>query len=418
MMDSEFHAVVETLMRQTNRDRGPARTVTSVAVIGAGPLGQSLACSFLASGHRVKLFSALGAELDALREAGGITVRGATLSGTYRVAERAQREPAIELVANADTAVRDVDVVLIAAPAWTQQVYAGLLAGQLRGQQTVVLISGGFLASVAFDRVLRRWPAAADVSIAELDLPPYLVSGTPGNIFIHAVARRCVGGALPGGAAESLVEALVPTLPRLVPAASVLEVAFGGIIPLLRTIPILLSASEVERARAESREPLLRDLLTPGVAATVVERVDNERRRVAFRYGIRDLPRVAEVVANAFGGEGNNLAEVVRSSEAFDEFAIVTGTGGGPHVADDVAYGLVPLTSAGRVAGVSTPVTDSLVGVASALADVDFVREGATLASLGLAAGLTDGESASPEELRHLLDTRARPVATAPWQVS
>lgn len=408
MVDSDFHAVVETLMRPQTRADGPAKTVETAAVLGAGPLGRLLACAFLAAGTRVRLFSAFGADLDPLREQGAITVRGAELSGTYRVAERAQREPAIELAANVDTAVRDADVVLIAAPAWTHDIHAGLLAGQLRAGQAVVLAPGRFLGSVAFARILRRQQAVASVPIAELDTPPYLVSQRKGVLHVHGVAGQVTCAALPAADAEPLVDGLRAVLPNVTAAPSVLDAAFSGTTALLRAIPVLLAASEVERAHTESRPVLLRDLITPGLATSVLRRVDAERRRVAFRYGVRDVPSVADQVAAAFGGGGADLAAVVRSSETFDELTVPTGPGGGPHVAEEVPYGLIPLASAGRAAGVPTPVTDSLVGLASALAGADFVRDGRTMAALAL-------DGVAPEELRRLLDGANEPAF---WQVS
>lgn len=410
MSDSEFHDLVEALMRPATHERVDGDAVHTVAVLGAGSLGQLLACACLAAGMRVRLFSAFDDELAALRAAEGITVRGATLTGTYPVTAGSPRDPAIELASHVDVAVRDADMVLIATPAAAHEIYAGLLAGRLRDGQTVLLVPGRFLGSVAFAHVLRRQLAPAEVTIAELSGAPYLVSGTPGRIRVHGAAERIGAAALPGTATESVVDGLRPALPCLYAESSVLDVAFGGFSALLHAIPVLLAASEVERAHADARTLLLRDLLTPGIAGSVLHRVDTERRRVAFRYGVRELPSAADQLARTFGGTGGDLAEVVRDNEVFDELAVSVGNRGGPHVADEVPYSLVPLASAGRAAEVPTPATDSLVALASSLAGVDFARQGRTLASIGL-----DGPR--PEELRRLLEARRAGDAGTVWQV-
>lgn len=410
MADSEFHAVVESLMRPPPGDSGSAADVGTVAVLGAGPLGQLLACAFLAEESRVRLYSAYGGELAALRASGGITVRGAALTGTYAVSDTAPRTPAIELAPAIDTAVADADLVLVATPAYAHEIHAGLLAGRLRDGQAVMLTPGRFLGSIGFARVLRRHLAPA-TTIAELDTPPYLVSGEPGRLTVHDVARRVGCASLHGDDSERLAAGLRPVLPGVSARDSVLETAFDGVSALLYAVPVLLAAAEVERAHHDGRTVLLRDLITPGVANSVISRADEERRRTAFAYGVRDTLGVAEQVAATFGGDGDNLSDVVRDSEAFDELAVPAGSHGGPHVADEVPHSLVPLASAATAVGIPTPATDSLIGLASALVGVDFAREGRTLATIGL-----DGQS--PDALRRLLGTGTVTRSDALWQVS
>jgi opine dehydrogenase len=51
---------------------------------------------------------------------------------------------------------------------------------------------------------------------------------------------------------------------------------------------------------------------------------------------------------------------------------------------EDIPYGLVPLCSIAKVAGIQTPTLDSIVTLASTINEVDHWREGMTLEKLGL----------------------------------
>jgi len=393
--------------------------VRRVAVLGAGPVGQLLACEALAAGLEVRLFSAFARELTALRDRGSITVRGAHLVGSYAVADAPARTPAVVLSPSIDAAVDGADVVLVATPASAHATYAGLLSSSLRDGQVLLLVPGRFLGSVEVSLALHRHRCAADVTIGELSAAPYVVSASgPADkqavITVHAVARTLGLATLPAPAAPAVVARLAPLLPMLHAAESVLEPSFGSVSALVTVPAVLLNTAQLESASADARRqpPLLRDLLTPGLATTVVEAMDRERRSVAFQYGVRDLEPLTTTVAATYGGEGEDLSAVIRSVEGFDDLPLQRDHG--PHVVDEVSTSLVPLASAAEMAGVPTPTTDAVVGLASALAGADLRRQGRTLASLGLAGQ-------RPPDLRRTLTARetlrpaARPAAL--WQV-
>ena len=67
-----------------DRPAAPApRALSRVAVLGGGQEGRMLAAIALSEGAQVALFSAYGAELDAMK--GGIALRGAGPVGSYQV---------------------------------------------------------------------------------------------------------------------------------------------------------------------------------------------------------------------------------------------------------------------------------------------------------------------------------------------
>jgi opine dehydrogenase len=411
MSDSDFRAVVESMLRRTATDDS-ADDVTRVAVLGAGPVGQLLACEALAAGLDVRLFSAFERELRGLRTRGSVTVRGAHLVGTYAVTEAPGRTPSIVLSPSVDAAVEDADAVFVATPASAHATYAGLLSSSLRHGQLLVLVPGRFLGSVEVSTALHRHRCAAEVTVAELSAAPYVVSARDGRLIVHAVARIVALATLPAAAAGVAVDRLSSWLPMLRAADSVLETSFAATSALVTVPPVLLNSAALETAPDDER-PLLRDLLTPGIAVSVVDALDRERRAVAFQYGVGDLDPVATAVSRAYGGEGADVSAVVRSVEGFDDLPVQHDHG--PHVVDEVATSLVPLASAAEVAGIPTPTTDAVVGIASALAGADLARQGRTLASLGLAGQ-------RPADLRRALashdDTARRVRPAALWRVS
>src|SRR5690242_4890258 len=176
-------------------ERAPLR---SVAVLGAGAMGQALACEFLAAECTVTLYTAFETERAAVAEPGAVTVRGEHLVGSYRIADGASSQPAIGLRTGIDDAVAQADAILITTPAVAHASAGGLLAGRLREDQLLVLVPARAFGAVELARSLRRFAAPDLPTIVELAAPPYRAqSSGPGSLSIESVSEQVPAAALP-----------------------------------------------------------------------------------------------------------------------------------------------------------------------------------------------------------------------------
>ena len=410
MSDSQFRAVLDSLSRAApSVDEEPSHP-QSVAVLGAGPVGLLLACECLAAGLRVRLASLYGDELRILRAAGAITVRGEHLVGSYAVADKIGSTPAVEIADSIDEAVAGAEVIFIATPAIAHTTYAGVLAPVLESGQTVILVPGRFLGSVDFTRTLSAHLAPADVTIGELAHAPYVATSSGAAVHVFAVTKKVGCATLPVESASELCRTLAQVLPMLHPVDSPLDTAFGTVTGVLNVAPLATNVGVFEA----KDDPSLKTLVTPGLSRTILRRLDTERREVAFRYGVRDLVSVATWLRESFGDDGevqsgDDIHEALDGIESFDD--VKFGWDGAPQVFDDVANVLVPLASAGRIAGVPTPVTDMVIALASTLSGTDLQAEGRSFERLGLAGH-------APADLRRHLASldRTRTSAATNWQ--
>jgi opine dehydrogenase len=333
-----------------------------LAVLGAGPVGQALACECLAAECEVTLYTAFEPERAALAGPRAVTIRGEHLIGTYRFADRASadpasadrssNQPAIGLRTGIDDAVADADAILIATPAIAHATCAGLLAGRLREDHLVVLVPGRSFGAIDVARSLRRFGARALPTIVELAASPYRVeSSGAGALTISAVSAEVPAAALPNRGTERAIARLRTILPMLSAARGVLETTFSD----------LSGVIDVPRALLRDPESVLRE-------------IDDERRRVAFAYGVREL------------------APAPPSEELPPAPA-----DGDQRVHDALCCSLVPLVSAGELAGVPTRTAAAMVDLGSVLGKLDYARHGRTLPSLGL-------DRLRPDDIRRALD--------------
>lgn len=365
--------------------------ISSVAVIGVDPVGQLIACSALAEGCRVNLHTSFGSQSQKLLDAESISVEGGRYAGDYKVTTgtTSTRDPAIRVVPELDLAIRGADVVVLTVPASAHATYAALLAPVLEPGQLVLLVSAGSFGALEVARALRTPRSRVDVALVEMSTAPYIVTqSSPGQLAVEAELQVVMAAVLSYSAMPNVVNSLLGLFPMLRAADSVLETSFGNMAGLLTAAPALLASSTRDRAT-------LRDRLPSELLATVMTQLDRERVHVAAAYGVRGLPTLADWLEKTFGTIDRDVANALDEVSAFGR--ILCPMPDDPAVLDSVATCLVPVASAGHVAGVPTPVTSALITLAAAIHGTDHARNGRTLASLGF-------DRMRPDEVRRALD--------------
>ena len=107
----------------------------NVAILGGGEDARLIAALCLSEGASVTLFSAYGAELDAMRATSGIALRGAGPVGSYHIDQAAG--PSVQLTAELDRAVAGAEVIFLTGPIHKIRTYAMALADHLSEGQVL-----------------------------------------------------------------------------------------------------------------------------------------------------------------------------------------------------------------------------------------------------------------------------------------
>ena len=362
-----------------------------VAVLGGGPDARLIAALCLSEGAEVRLFSAYGKELDSM--AGGIALRGAGPVGSYQVNQ--DDAPSIITSAELDSVVSNADVLFLTGPIHKQRTYAMVLADHLKDGQVLVLAPGRSLGALETQHFLRVGGVTADVTIVEAVGLPYWFEAV-GSALHLTEAGQVPAATLPAGRG-SIVEALKRYHPNITPSLSVLQTGFadgsalveipalilGGIAMEDGAIPVPMGGTPLPENRT------FRALIGPE-QASVIASLAEERRKVASRFGVRDLPSAEAWIACRAGdlkGEGRRPVPSKEEAKAL--------------LRDGVAGSLVPLISAAKVASVDVPVTESMVALVSSVLGADIAPTGRKLETIGIAATNAD-------EARSILDARMK----------
>ncbi len=365
--------------------------VGKVTVLGAGLEAQAIACHCLSEGAEVLMFSAYRAELEPLRNAGVISVRGAGPVGNYQIDQG--DSPSIQLTSELDEAVSHADVIFVTGPVLKQRTYSLVLAGHLKDGQIIVIAPGRTLGAVEMAWNLRVGGNRTDVTIVEPGALPWWVAKERNVLHLSAIGTtKC--GVLPGRNQNTLA-ALKVYLPNLVPAANIIESGFCDASGFIETGALLLGGPAMPPGGPNlpmgavplAEQSTFRNLIGDNHRA-VMRSMAEERRKVAARWGVRTVPdnrEWYELNAGAASGEGSRPVPNRDQAVHLVRCAVIGS--------------LVPLVSAAAIARVDVPTTQSMISMACAVLGSDLLLAGRRLENIGLSCGDLDEARRSMEAI-------------------
>jgi opine dehydrogenase len=340
----------------------------NVAIIGAGAVALSSAALMTKNGHRACLWSALPEEIQSLKSERLVTCEG-ELSGTF----------AIEVTDTVEQCMAQVDVVMIAAPAFAHRALMAACAPFIQRHHMIVMNTATGFSSLYFARLL-----------ADRQLKPTFV-----DLGTTVCAARVTGpGRVRLGPPKPDVDlATMPAARGEAGWASLTEL-FGDFFGLRRSVlavalnnhnPIYhVPALVFNLARAELGEVwnIWRNL--PPFVARYVEKLDQERLSVAARFGVEGIP-LTVYLRSSIGLEGDDLAGLFAAAAAKRPAPTGPKSVDDRYMTEDMPYGMVFFRKLGEAGGVAMPVTDHLIDFCNDLYNRDFRSEGLGLDDLDLA---------------------------------
>lgn len=347
-----------------------------IAVLGGGHGGCAAAADLTLRGFDVRLQARNPDRLAAIRERGGIDVKGVH-SGFV---------PLQTITSSVEEAVAGADLIMLVIPSVAHETYAQALAPLLRPDQPIFLNPGHTGGGLHFNWELRRAGFKEPSMTCESVTLSYITRMEgPACVNIYSYTKRLAFAAFPGRHAQALYDLVHPVFPEIVLATSVLETALTNINAIFHPPGMIMNAGWIEHTGGNFR--FYAEGVTDAVGH-VTKAVDDERLAVARALGI---PSVSFL--DAFHRAGLTTAEAVASgsiSRACKESAPNTEIMSPPslrhrYVYEDVGYGLVPFSAFGQLAGVPTPTIDALITLSGHSVGHNFWESGLTLEKMGLA---------------------------------
>ena len=351
----------------------PAGQRYRVGIAGAGAIAFASAAWLRQAGHTVTLWSPGGQGAEALRtrplEAAGVLACSASVDVADDAAQLCQAS----------------DVLLLALPVNGHRRVMDALLPFLRHGQAVIVSSMASLSSLyLYENATRAGLRITVASFGTTVLTARRESATQVRVMTR---RQAVGvSALPGGdVAEVLGLCTALFGGSFFAQDNTLASALANVNPQSHGPLAVFNWTRIERAENWPQY----HCMTPGVARAI-EALDLERLAVARAFGI-ELGPIEAHFARSFGTASARLEDIAAELHA------KRGGPPGPvrtdtrYVSEDMPYGLAFVEALGRIAGVPTPATRTIVDAASLVNGIDYRQQNDLLAPLGLAGETVAG---------------------------
>lgn len=345
----------------------------TVAVVGGGNGSYTAAADLALQGHRVRLWPGARERHGAVLDSATIRVSGLPPAGEAR----------LQLVSEDVAAVvTGADVVICTDPAFTQEDRAARVAPYLSDGQ-IVFLSPGSLGCYVFDRMVRGLGNRAAVTYAEPGTLPYLTRKTgPTDVEISGRGVHLPVGVYPASRTEKTIAAIRRLFPGALPVEDALSVALLNVGPIIHSVLVLLNTGAIEHSDSWD---IHNEGTTPSVKKVILA---HDEERIAVRealgysaphYPMRHHYEPRDSEEWMYGRRGHtDLVKSEKWREALDFQH--------RYIQEDVHINLALFASIGDLAGVETPVADSLLHLVGTITGQAHITAGRTLTNLGLGA--------------------------------
>ncbi len=341
-----------------------------IAILGGGHGAYAAAADLSEAGHEVRLWRRDAAALQALLQAGSITLKDAN----------GQREVPLALAtASMAEALRDAELIVIPSPAIAQQDIARAMALHLVDGQVIFLPPGTF-GSYVMARQVAESGNRADLAWAETGTLPYLArkhGEREVNVTVRAI--HLPTGVYPARKSDAAIGVIRKAYPSVHACGDALSGALMNAGPIIHPPLMVMNAAPLQHFERwdihnEGTQRAVRD---------VTDRLDQERIAVreALGHSGPHYP-LADHYRNDQWMYGDAHKKLVKSGDWRETIDLYSHR----YITEDTELGLAFLASAARYAGVDAPIAHGLLAIVGGFLGRDLRTGPRTFESLGLSS--------------------------------
>lgn len=347
----------------------------TISIIGAGNGGQAFGAYLSLHGFDIKIFDVVQHTVDVLNEKGGISIEGnADVSGFGKI-----------LMASTDIGevMEGTDIVLIVLPSLYHADMARKMAPYLKDDQWVVLNPHASMGPVEFENVLKECNCTAKINLVAASTLLFACRAVEiGRVVVAGQKKLFNASAYPSSKNDAARELFKDVIPAFDFQGDVIRTSLDNINCWVHPAPTILNTG-----RIESHTPFEYYIDVTPAQGRCIDALDKERMAIAKAYDIEIRPLVEEYKV-LYRTDGENMYEIFKNN------LDLHGISGQKsletrYLLEDVPNSLVANQTLARIAGVETPVMDSMIQLGRTL--VPGMEEGRTIKNLGL-EGVTKEE--------------------------
>ncbi|MDF9824941.1 opine dehydrogenase [Breznakia sp. PF5-3] len=342
---------------------------TKIAVLGGGNGGHAAAADLSMKGFEVHMYEdeRFAKNMKKVFDTKTIKIKGACGEGDVEIAM---------VTSNLEEAIKDVEFILVAVPAFAHNVYAEKLKRLVKPGQIVFVLPGTF-GSLLFWKAFQE-QGITGVQVAETHTLPYATRLiTQGESLVMSRFNPLKVGVIPANKTTEVVNRLSVLFDGLEPIESVIACGLSSLNPIIHVPGCILNAGRIEIAKGEFY------FYTEGFSDCVVratEAIDKERISLLDSFGYK-----SDIAAHGVGGtiKTDSIKEAIASDP---NFAKIKGPADlkNRYYSEDIPFGLASWAKIAHQYNIQTPIMDSMINLGSVILEQDCWTSGRSLEELGI----------------------------------
>jgi opine dehydrogenase len=335
-----------------------------VTVLGSGNGAFATAVDWALGGHLVNIydFEKYKSVLESIKEQGGI----------YAVGDIEGFAELSYVGTDIKRAIDGADLIIAVGPACSNAPFANAVKNIIRRNQLYIICPGSNGGALITKKIFEKCENAKQVVIAETATLPYAARIIyPGTVKVHL---KLVGGlylsVIPFSKTDEALSCFQKTYPFAKAGESIFRTILQNANPIIHPAVTVMNAALIERTRGDFS--FYEEGVTPATGR-VIEALDLERIEIGQALGLSIISDPEISVQQGYMTEANYSHgytkapgfKGIRAQESLKH----------RYLDEDVGYGLVFLAELGNSIGVKTPMMDSVIIMASTIADRDYRGE-------------------------------------------
>ncbi|MGE7919022.1 NAD/NADP octopine/nopaline dehydrogenase family protein [Viridibacillus sp. NPDC093762] len=325
------------------------------AVIGGGNTGQAIAGYLRLEEESVNLYT------RDPNKAQRISKHGLEVKGIY------SGKVILEASTSMGEVISDAKFIIISTTAMGHEPIVNQIKPFLKDNQTIVFFPGYWGAveckRILGDDIIKN----KNITVAETSAMPFVsLADNTGSVTINKIKHNVLISTL--CKEKPIATSFMNRFPQLIHGNSVFETSLNNSNVVIHPPIALLNAARIDASEAFQ---FYTDGASP-YSVNYVEKMDIERLQIASRLNV-DTRSILTVLNEFYGTDYPNLYEALPG---LFPTGLAPTTLDHRYLTEDIPFGLVPLSELGKILGVETPYTDSLISTASLLMDSDYRKDG------------------------------------------
>jgi opine dehydrogenase len=345
------------------------------AVLGSGNGGRAFCAQAAAAGYPVRLFEPLE-ETEDIKTLKKDPVMG--LEGDLNCSGTVER-----IALDIAEAMDGANVLLVVVPSFAHQPIFEKMIPHLVDGQHIVIFPGNF-GGLRLKRMMANAGCKAKVSISETASLPYACRIKDAHtVHVYKLKKLMKVATSPcekGTETVAILKALFAEKMDFKAAKNLLEASLENINFTLHPLPVLLNFGDIEKHSSTFRHYM--DGITP-LISDLQEKMDEERIALGRALGLALVSTMQQLKEYYGANDTTTIYDYVNSPET--PYADLVGQKvTSRYLTEDVPGLLVPALSLAKKAGISMPIVEATVKIASVVHGTDYMARGLTLETLDL----------------------------------